>query len=68
MNTTHAINHQGEVVGRYFKAYEHGALCNVFYADEPEEVQKYLDMGIDCILTNDYLAIKNAVGHRLAKK
>ena len=50
------------------KAHEHGILCNVFYADQPDEAQKYLDMGIDCILTNDYLAIKNAVGQRLAKK
>lgn len=50
------------------KAHEHGVLCNVFYADKPEEAQKYLDMGIDCILTNDYLAMKNAVGYRLAKK
>ena len=43
------------------KAHAHGIICNVFYADEPAEAQAYLDMGIDCILTNDYLAIKNAI-------
>lgn len=36
------------------KAKENGILCNVFYADDPEEARAYLDMGIDTILTNDY--------------
>ena len=36
------------------KAKEHGILCNVFYADDAEEAKRYLDMGIDTILTNDY--------------
>ena len=45
-------------------AHEHGILCNVFWADDPEEAIQYREMGIDCILTNDYLAIKNALdGH-----
>lgn len=43
------------------KAHEHGIRCNVFWSDEPEEAQKFIDMGIDCILTNDYLSIKNAL-------
>ena len=43
------------------KAHANGIMCNVFYADDPEEAQRYLDMGIDCILTNDYLAVANAV-------
>lgn len=42
------------------KAHANGIICNVFYADEPSEACEYLDMGIDTILTNDYLAIKNA--------
>ena len=42
-------------------AHEHGILCNVFFADDPEEAKHYIDMGIDCILTNDYLSIKNAL-------
>lgn len=36
------------------KAKENGILCNVFYADDPQEAKAYLDMGIDTILTNDY--------------
>ncbi len=43
------------------KAHAHGILCNVFYADEPEEARRYISMGIDCILTNDYLRIRNAI-------
>lgn len=42
-------------------AHEHGIYCNVFFADDPEEAIRYRNMGIDCILTNDYLAIKNAL-------
>lgn len=44
------------------KAHAHGIRCNVFYADDPEEAQRYLEMGIDTILTNDYLTISNALG------
>ena len=43
------------------KAHAHGILCNVFYADDPEEAKRYLDMGIDCILTNDYNRISQVV-------
>ena len=46
------------------KAHQHGIICNVFWADDTEEAIQYREMGIDCILTNDYLAIKNALdGH-----
>ncbi len=44
------------------KAHENGIRCNVFWADDPIEAKEYLDMGIDTILTNDYLKIKNALG------
>ena len=44
------------------KAHAHGIMCNVFYADDPDQAKSYLDMGIDCILTNDYLKISNALG------
>ena len=44
------------------KAHNHGIMCNIFFADEPDEAQKYLDMGIDTILTNEYLKISDAVG------
>lgn len=40
------------------KAHAHGLKCNAFWADEPDLARQYFDMGIDCILTNDYLAIK----------
>ncbi|MBQ8250068.1 MAG: glycerophosphodiester phosphodiesterase [Clostridia bacterium] len=43
------------------KAHEHGIRCNVFWADDPSEAKEYLNMGIDTILTNDYLLIKNAL-------
>ncbi|MBO6264193.1 MAG: hypothetical protein J6N93_08035 [Clostridia bacterium] len=43
------------------KAHEHGIICNVFYADNTEEAKCYRKMGIDCILTNDYLTIRNAL-------
>lgn len=43
------------------KAHANGIRCNVFFADHPEEAQKYLDMGIDTILTNDYNLISQIV-------
>jgi glycerophosphoryl diester phosphodiesterase len=43
------------------KAHEHGIICTVFYADEPKKAIEYLEMGIDTILTNDYLNVSNAV-------
>ena len=43
------------------RAHENGIICNVFWADEPELAREYLAMGIDCILTNDYLTVYNAV-------
>ncbi|MBR3715140.1 MAG: hypothetical protein IKM18_04455 [Clostridia bacterium] len=36
------------------KAHAHGIVCNIFWADDPEEASRYLEMGIDTILTNDY--------------
>ena len=42
-------------------AHANGILCNVFWADDPEEAITYRKMGIDCILTNDYLTVKNAL-------
>ena len=41
------------------KAHANGILCNVFWSDNPEEAIEFLNMGIDTILTNDYLKIKN---------
>jgi len=43
------------------RAHAHGILCNVFWADAPEEARRYLDMGIDTILTNDYHRISRVL-------
>ena len=43
------------------KAHAHGILCNVFWADDPIEARQYFEMGIDTVLTNDYLTVYNAV-------
>lgn len=43
------------------KAHAHGILCNVFWSDDPEEAKRFLDMGIDTILTNDYNLIKTTL-------
>lgn len=43
------------------KAHAHGIRCNVFWSDDAEETQKFLDMGIDTILTNDYNLISQIV-------
>lgn len=43
------------------KAHANGIRCNVFWSDEPDEARRYREMGIDTILTNDYLSIKNAL-------
>ena len=48
-------------------AHKHGILCNVFWSDDPDEAIRYRNMGIDCILTNDYLAIKNALDEHFFK-
>jgi len=45
--------------GMVEKAHAHGIICNVFFADTPEDAREYLDMGIDCLLSNDY--------HRIAQ-
>ncbi len=42
-------------------AHESGIKCNVFWSDDLDEAQKYLDMGIDTILTNDYNLIAQAL-------
>lgn len=42
------------------KAHENGIRCNIFWADDVTEAKKFLDMGIDTILTNDYYSISSA--------
>lgn len=43
------------------KAHAHGIICNVCWADDPEEAKRYFDMGIDTVLTNKYLSVYNGV-------
>ncbi len=50
----------------YAKA--HGILTNVFFADDPEEACRYIDMGIDTVLTNDYYRVASAVKEHLKNK
>ncbi|MBE6583546.1 MAG: hypothetical protein E7649_01000 [Ruminococcaceae bacterium] len=42
-------------------AHENGILCNVFWSDEPDEAREFFKMGIDTVLTNDYLRIYTAL-------
>jgi len=42
------------------KAHKHGIAVNVFYADDVDEAKRYLDMGADVILTNDYQRVARA--------
>jgi len=46
------------------KAHANGIICNVFWSDDPQETQNYLDMGIDVILTNDYHSIAQTVAKK----
>ena len=49
-------------------AKEHGIRCNIFWSDEPEEAARFLGMGIDVILTNDYQRMADALGERLGQE
>lgn len=48
------------------RAHAHGIICNMFFSDEEDETEQFLNMGIDTILTNDYFIISEAV-KRLCK-
>ncbi len=50
------------------KAHAHGIRCNVFWSDDADEAKKFIDMGIDCILTNDFLKVSNALRPYIAEK
>ena len=41
-----------------------GLRVNVFWSDDPEEAKRFLDMGVDTILTNDYQPISASTGLR----
>ena len=46
------------------KAHANGIICNVFWSDDVNECAKFLDMGIDVILSNDYGRISQIVSKR----
>ena len=68
-----AIAHKCQMV-QLFKPYFDQALIdrakaaglrvNVFFSDDPAEAKKFLEMGIDTILTNDYQPISSSTGLR----
>ena len=43
------------------KCHENGIKCNMFWSDDPAEARQFLEMGIDCILTNDYQRVYDGV-------
>ena len=43
------------------KAHANGVICNVFWSDDEKETEEFLDMGMDTILSNDYLKISKVV-------
>ena len=43
------------------EAHEQGIVCNMFWSDDPEETKEFLDMGIDTILTNEFLQVEQVV-------
>ena len=46
------------------KAHAHGIICNVFWSDDPAEAREFLNMGIDTILTNDYLLVSQILKNK----
>ena len=42
------------------KAHENNILCNLFYCDDPAEINKLFAMKIDTVLTNNYAAVSAA--------
>ena len=43
------------------KAHDNGILCNIFWSDDEDETREFLRMGIDTILTNEYVRIAGVV-------
>jgi glycerophosphoryl diester phosphodiesterase len=47
-------NYLEDIIAR---SHANGIAVNMFYADDYDEACRYLDMGVDTILTNDYQRI-----------
>lgn len=41
--------------------HSHGIVCNFCSADTPEDAKALFDMGIDCVLTNDFHNVKSGL-------
>jgi len=46
------------------RAHAHGIVCNAFWTDDEAEAQRFLDMGIDVLLTNDFHRIARIVAKK----
>ena len=46
------------------KAKAAGLRINVYYANAPEEAAKYFEMGVDTVLTDEYLSVAEGTGIR----
>ena len=46
------------------KAHENGIRVNFFWEDDPKEAVALFEAGVDCVLTNDLLAVKNALDEK----
>ncbi len=46
------------------KAHDNGIICNVFWSDDLKEAEEFIEMGVDTILTNDYLLISNGIKNK----
>ena len=47
--------------GMIRRAKANGLICNLFWADDPAEAKAYLDLGIDCILTNNLNTVRDGL-------
>ncbi len=42
-------------------AHRHNLRCNVFWSDDTAVAEKFLEMGVDTILTNDYNRVSRVI-------
>ena len=50
------------------RAHAHGLKCNLCQADDAESARKYIKMGIDTIMTNDYHLIRESIKEFLPER
>ena len=47
------------------RCHAHGIVVNYCEADTVSDAQKVLDMGVDCVLTNDFHLVHDGIKDRL---